>query len=578
MKNKLYFIFTALVLLFYLNLNYEKNKKINDYLKDEIKELNILNETIYHQFQLTSKVIFNTLVSQDEVIEIFKKLKVSNTEQKSIFRKKLYKLLKNDYKMLDYTKLRQFHFQLPSNESFLRVHKPLKWGDDLTVIRPTIAYVNRYKKPIDGFEIGRIHSGYRFVYPIQDKNNVHLGSVEISFDISVFTAEFMEHFKVLSNLHIKDDIIDNKILKDKKLNYYTKSFINGFYLEKEIIKELNKYINKEYCNKKKPSVVTITKALNSINLGKSISLYDEKINKVVSFLPIKDPITKDVIAFFSIRSSGDYINNTINHFHLSFFLICLLISIIFYNFYRESINKTKIDKMIFNQNKFISMREMIENIAHQYRQPLAQINSIVLNIDDILYENNIQNKHIEKKLLKIESLTKYMSSTVDDFKFIYDKNKKLELYIVQDIIKDSISIVDVLLKKHNIIVELIVVDDIELKGYPNELQQVILVILNNAIDILVEKQIKKPKISINLKQKNTILAIDIYNNGGACPINIIDKIFEPYFTTKHKSQGTGLGLYISKIIIEQSMKGELSVENHNSGVSFNIKLSKILND
>ncbi|MBU0721371.1 ABC transporter substrate-binding protein [bacterium] len=237
----------------------------------------------------------------------------------------------------------------------------------------------------------------------------------------------------------------------------------------------------------------------------------------------------------------------------------------------KSNNQTK---MIFHQSKLISMGEMLENIAHQWRQPLAQINSAVLIIDDMLYEKKIKNINIEEKLLEIESLTSYMSKTIDDFKNFLNKEKEKEHFNLSELIERSVYIVKGTLKANNIEISWDCNQDILCYGYQNELQQVLVVILNNAKDVFIARNISNPKIEICIQNDDGHCKISICDNAGGIEDAFIDKIFEPYFTTKHKSQGTGLGLYISKMIIEESMNGELNVSTSKKGTCFYITMKE----
>ncbi len=230
------------------------------------------------------------------------------------------------------------------------------------------------------------------------------------------------------------------------------------------------------------------------------------------------------------------------------------------------------DKMIFHQSKLISMGEMIENIAHQWRQPLMQINSAVLVIDDILMENSTHNQEVEEKLNEIELVTIYMSQTINDFKSFFDKDKVKDDFNLKDIVNSSLAIIKGSLSHNAIKQQLSLEDDVVLHGYPSELQQVLLVLINNAKDVLVSREIQNPMISITLAKNDDRVEITVCDNAGGIDEDIIEKVFEPYFTTKHKSQGTGLGLYISKMIIEDGASGKLSVENKEDGACFSISL------
>ena len=233
------------------------------------------------------------------------------------------------------------------------------------------------------------------------------------------------------------------------------------------------------------------------------------------------------------------------------------------------------DKMLFHQNKLAAMGEMLENIAHQWRQPLSQINSSVLLIDDILYENSFKNRDVEERLLEIESLTKYLSNTINDFKNFFAQDKEKKSFLLREMAEKSIYIVERSLKENNIEVVVDAKEEFKYNGYENELQQVMVVILNNAKDALVSRNKVMAKITINIELEDEFYIIKICDNAGGMTQKIRERIFEPYFTTKHKSQGTGLGLYMSKKIIEDSLGGFLSVENTPEGACFEIKLREI---
>jgi PAS domain S-box-containing protein len=240
---------------------------------------------------------------------------------------------------------------------------------------------------------------------------------------------------------------------------------------------------------------------------------------------------------------------------------------------KEEISKsTKQQMMLMHQSKLAQMGEMIENIAHQWRQPLAQVNSAVLLIDMSLNKNKIKDSMIESKLTEIESLTAYMSKTIDDFKNFFSPNKQKNIFTIKSAIQKAVDIVNGLVHLHYIQVTINIEEDLKCYSYIEELQQVILIILNNAIDILVLKKIETPKIVITAWKEEDNIIINIEDNALGIDSNYLDKIFEPYFTTKLKSQGTGLGLYMAKMIIENGLFGFLTVENKSNGACFTIKI------
>ncbi len=242
--------------------------------------------------------------------------------------------------------------------------------------------------------------------------------------------------------------------------------------------------------------------------------------------------------------------------------------------------KTEIDKNIKNQvilmhqSKLAQMGEMIENIAHQWRQPLAQINSSVLIVDAYLQKNKCFDTTIEKKLLEIESLTAYMSKTIDDFKNFFNPDKQKTKFKVKNAIEKSYNILKGSLVSKEIRTITTIDPKLECYGYLDELQQVILALLNNAIDALVLMNIESPLITVESYELEGYIYINIEDNASGIKKEIMNKIFEPYFTTKHKSQGTGLGLYMSKMIIEEGLGGNLNVTNGAKGALFTIQIPK----
>ncbi len=241
---------------------------------------------------------------------------------------------------------------------------------------------------------------------------------------------------------------------------------------------------------------------------------------------------------------------------------------------QEIRKNTQHQVMLMHQSKLAQMGEMIENIAHQWRQPLAQINSTVLVLDTYLSKYNLDDPKVEQKLNQIESITAYMSKTIDDFKNFFNPNKNRQFFKVKDAIDNSYDIIKGRMYALDIEMVCDIEENYELNSYMYELQQVILTILNNAIDALQSKKIDQPKILISAKGIGKNIIILIQDNALGIDEKILSKVFDPYFTTKHKSQGTGLGLYMAKMIIESGFGGSLNVENKNNGACFSIQIPK----
>jgi len=220
------------------------------------------------------------------------------------------------------------------------------------------------------------------------------------------------------------------------------------------------------------------------------------------------------------------------------------------------------------------MGEMIENIAHQWRQPLSTISTISsgisLNID---LGNKPEYNTISEDMNRIVSTTKYLSNTIETFRNFLKEKKELKEVVLQDRLNLVISIVsDSLKSRHIKLKNNINEEKFTFTTIVGELDQVLINIINNAKDAIKENDIKEPWVELNLEKKEKYFLLTIEDNAKGIPEKIIDKIFDPYFTTKHKSQGTGLGLHMSYKIVTESLRGKLYVENTKNGAKFFIEI------
>ena len=216
---------------------------------------------------------------------------------------------------------------------------------------------------------------------------------------------------------------------------------------------------------------------------------------------------------------------------------------------------------ILNQKaKMAAMGEMIENIAHQWRQPLSVISTISSSLKIKKEMNILDDKEFYEALQSINRTSQHLSNTIDDFRNFFSPNKEMNKFYVSQLIKKSKDLIKSRFDKFNIkVIENI--DDIEILSYQNELFQVILNLFSNSIDVLSSNEIEDKIIHIKIYQDENNLCIEFLDNGGGIKDEFINRVFEPYFTTKHKSQGTGIGLYMSLQIVTKHLNGEISVKN-----------------
>ncbi|MCT7619444.1 HAMP domain-containing histidine kinase [Aliarcobacter butzleri] len=232
------------------------------------------------------------------------------------------------------------------------------------------------------------------------------------------------------------------------------------------------------------------------------------------------------------------------------------------------------EKMILQQSKFVKSGEMIANITHQFRQPLNNISYILINLKKRFESEKLDKIFFDKKVNQANEQVSFLSKTIDDFKEFYLQEKEKDDFLVKDSIQNALTILNPDLQKDNINLNLKfeTFEDIKIFGVKNELSQVILSLVSNSIDALKNRH--NPKISINVVSSSAEVIIEILDNAGGIKAKNLKKIFEPYFSTKE--EGTGIGLYLSKIIIEESFGGKLQVQNIKDGVKFSIFIEKAI--
>ncbi len=223
-------------------------------------------------------------------------------------------------------------------------------------------------------------------------------------------------------------------------------------------------------------------------------------------------------------------------------------------------------EMLLWQSRFASLGQMMANIAHQWRQPLTELNLSLYN----LKKAALSNRHEEVQAIHQDTghIIQSMSQTIDDFQNFFKPGKTRESFSPHESLKNALALLQKILSKEAITLLQDVDHEITLLGIQNELTQVLVNLLQNAKDALISQHITDRNIYITVSQKEEHAIISIEDNAGGIPPAIRGQIFEPYFTTKHASQGTGLGLFMSKMIVEKSLQGSLTLEEGLHGARF----------
>lgn len=235
------------------------------------------------------------------------------------------------------------------------------------------------------------------------------------------------------------------------------------------------------------------------------------------------------------------------------------------------------DELMIAQSRHAAMGEMISMIAHQWRQPISTISMCANNILADVALGTIADQTLLELSEHILKQTSELSKTIDDFRNFFKPEKMAESMSVQEIFDDVMGVIGKSLEHNNIALHF-ELEQVQVTTYTRELMQVCINIVKNAKEVLVERAIEAPRIVVTAKQKSQRVNITICDNAGGIEHAIMAKIFDPYFTTKQESNGTGLGLYMSKTIVEKHLQGTLNATNHEKGVCFSIELPLLLHE
>ncbi|MDZ7819288.1 MAG: cache domain-containing protein [Aliarcobacter sp.] len=232
----------------------------------------------------------------------------------------------------------------------------------------------------------------------------------------------------------------------------------------------------------------------------------------------------------------------------------------------------KKDRAMLHQSRLARMGTMLSMIAHQWRQPLSEVSGILMELETASKFKKADDKMIQESVKESNKLIQFMSYTIDDFRNFFKPDKQKVHFYIEDSCYEAISLISASIKNYNITLNRKIICNCEIYGYKREFAQVLLNLMSNAKDALIQREIKNPMISLEVDYIDGYSVVTVKDNAGGVEKEYMDLIFEPYFTTKSSLKGTGLGLYMSKMIIEKNMGGELSVENTSDGAMFKVKI------
>ena len=239
----------------------------------------------------------------------------------------------------------------------------------------------------------------------------------------------------------------------------------------------------------------------------------------------------------------------------------------------KEVEKNKEQQLLMlQQNKLAQQGELISMIAHQWRQPLNNLSLLSQLLVSKYHKNKLDDKAIEYFHTNSKKQIELMSHTIDDFRNFFKDEELKKNFSLNKVVQNTIEMLQPITQKNGISITFNAKEEFEVLGFVNNFSQVLLNIFNNAKDVLIEKEIENKQITITLTKEGDTIFLTIEDNAGGIPEEILDKIFDPYFSTKKEKNGTGLGLYMSQIIIQDQMKGKLYATNTPQGAKFVIEI------
>ena len=543
-----------------LRMQKSTEKKLKKSLKDEMQRVYSIASTIYENNKNTK--------SEEEIKKLIKDvirpIRFNNgrgyffIHDKDTYSNTMHPIMpdlegKNSYNVKDAKGkyiIRQMHKKLENeNESFFEWYW-FKPADKETQYKK-IGYIKNFE-PYNWF-IGTGEYLIDFEKQVQEKvlHTILNTTYENKGYVFIITYEA----NVLNRL--KKGFINDYSLSRDETKKEIKAMIDLARERKETYYEYNNILSP--ISYKKSRKVSYVKSIDNWKWVIGTGFHENDINSIIEkkkeeldnhiFIHMKNTIMVSIILTIILLISSIYLSKIIERK---------------FKKYKKEINqhlkdKVEQERILFQQAKMASMGEMIENIAHQWRQPLSSISSSATSLLVQKEINILEDETLTKNLQGINKKAQFLSKTIDDFRNFFNSNKYKSTFSISTSIKETLTLLDSQFK-HNDIMIIEDINNIEIKNYKNEFMQVILNILNNAKDALILKHNNR-FIFIEAHTNNTNLIIKIKDSGGGINKDIIHKIFDPYFTTKHQGQGTGIGLYMSNEIITKHMKGSINFTN-----------------
>jgi signal transduction histidine kinase len=535
-------------------------------------------QSVIHHFKMVTDTVMFGLGNDNRLKEILQQ--VNNTKDIETAHNQLL----DTYTELDFINqahsfIRIFQVNDKSGNALIRFQKPDRYGDNVLTYLEIIISTHKNKSFMHGFEGGKYFNAYRFVYPVI-KNGEFLGSVQLGFEESAINEHMLGDFMV--NSYFAVDTAKNKISEKEtvasSLSTPNRQFVHHV---KAYPKEKQQLMTSFFKDKQKELAEVVSKN------GKL--MFPSEINGkhyIVTAKPFVDfANTKSgYIVLYGedanlVFMQKEYFISLALGLALAFFM-WLITMLAFVRYYKTSSKLAKEiqkreeqERLLLQQSKMAMMGEMIGAIAHQWRQPLNYTSIVVHNLCADYEDGNLNAEAMNEFKKSITETIKKMSDTIDDFRNFFKPTKSKIDFFAEDAVESTLKIMKPQLKKQGIECAFEADAKHPVFGYKNELEQAIMILVSNAMDALVSTKTKNPQIQITIKNTaENRVSISIKDNAGGVAEEIKEKIFEPYFSTKGESEGTGIGLYMATEIAQELMGSKLYLENIDGGACFTIDI------
>ena len=565
-------VITMIASTIYLSI--ERNAKIEE-LSNKIKNNHKHQiDSVIIQYENSTDLIFQSMINDESVLILQKKaLDAKSDEQRDKYRKELYVRLSPLYSHLKEFGIKQLHFHLPDTSSFIRFHKPSKYGDKLESIRHSLVLANRQMRKISGFEEGRIFNGYRFVYPLMYKSE-HIGTVETSIGFNAIKKISKDIYGTYEYMVLDKDVIKNKVFSGEKKNY-SKSDIN-----ENLYHEINSFVNYKKGLVTENEVISLS-LFNKINnkLKVQIDKNDLKAHlpllkyvKIdegyysVSFLPIEN-IKKYNIGYIISYAPSETYGYYIEEFYKKLILALLIWIVLFFFLYKADISRQKLSDLSKKERDSAllaskSKSEFLANMSHEIRTPL----NAILGFVNILKDESRGRKSF-KYVEIIDSSSQSLLGIIEDIlDFSKIESGKLQIEKIdfnsKRTFEEIIDLYSGICSSKGITLSLKIDDKIpnSINTDPLRIKQVISNLLSNAVKFTnYNKNIK-----VYISYENKLLGVCVKDEGKGIAEDKLEQIFESFSqednSTTREYGGTGLGLSISSSLVKL-LDGELKVKS-----------------